>query len=708
MQFSLANIGDTINSAQFGIYSSDINDPTSTVTLTAYRVTQQDWIETEVTYNDRNFGADGVDGGGDDAPWTTPGIDYDNTEYATAQLIGNGGNGSFTPVTFDVTDLVQTALDAQQTTVSFLILSDTDEDHALCSREETMYHGEKPYLTITEGFATVTIAANDASAAENPADNGQFTVTRDTTDGNLTVNYTVSGTATSGSDYTALSGSVTIADGQSTATINVVPIDDSAIEDDETVVVTLSSDAAYTLGATTSDTVTISSEDLPTVTIAANDDSAAESPANTGQFTVTRDNTDGNLVVNYSVSGTASSSDYSETLSGSVTISDGQSTATINITPVNDSYVEDSETLTLTLSSNASYTLGATTSDTVTIASEDVPTETNLAATADAAPYGGWGDDYTTGSSQYLYVRGGTGSSDRRIIMQFSLANIGDTIDSAEFGIYSTDINDPTSTVTLTAYRVTQNDWVESEVTYNDRHHGADGVDGGGDDAPWTTPGVDYDNSEYATAQLIGNGGSGSFTPIIFNVTDLVQSALDAQQSSVSFLIVSDTDENHALCARDETMYHGEKPYLTIDHYDAEPEAMMLASSPADSDTVEKIEKDDIARRLEQTAMHAWRKAGYDVKSLRDVQIVVADLGGNVLAQTSGNTIYIDDDAAGAGWFIDATPRRNEEFAVAADGLAALDGSEAAGSVMNDTLNIGTRLEVVAADNILDELTPVL
>jgi len=79
----------------------------------------------------------------------------------------------------------------------------------------------------------------------------------------LTVNYTVSGTATNGVDYQNLSGSVVIAVGQSSATIVVTTLDDNLLEGNETVVVTLSGDAAYTVGFPLSATVTIIDNGTP-------------------------------------------------------------------------------------------------------------------------------------------------------------------------------------------------------------------------------------------------------------------------------------------------------------------------------------------------------------------------------------------------------------------------------------------------------------
>ena len=223
---------------------------------------------------------------------------------------------------------------------------------------------------------TVTLSATDASAAEQGQDPGTFTVSRGAeTSGDLTVYYTVGGSASSGDYVESLSGQVTIPDGQSYADIPITPVDDGEIENDETVILTLSADPAYTIGSPASDTVTIADDDVPEVTIAATDAAAAEEQQDPGEFTVTRNGTglltQGDLVVHYTVGGSASAGDYVETLSGQVTIPDGQASATIAITPVDDGDVEGDETVTLTLSADAAYTIGSPASDTVTIADND-------------------------------------------------------------------------------------------------------------------------------------------------------------------------------------------------------------------------------------------------------------------------------------------------------------------------------------------------
>ena len=119
----------------------------------------------------------------------------------------------------------------------------------------------------------VTVAASDASASETGPDTGTFTLTRTgSTTNPLTVYFTTSGTATSGSDYTALPASLVIPAGQSSATLTVTPIDDSLVEaaPSETIVLTLTTDPAYSVGSTSSATVTLTDNDAFATTPVAN------------------------------------------------------------------------------------------------------------------------------------------------------------------------------------------------------------------------------------------------------------------------------------------------------------------------------------------------------------------------------------------------------------------------------------------------------
>jgi hypothetical protein len=270
---------------------------------------------------------------------------------------------------------------------------------------------------------TVTVAASDASAAE-PTNTGTFTITRaGSTSGSLTVNFTVGGTATNGTDYTSIGTSVTIASGAASATVTVTPIDDTAVEGSETVVLTLAAGSSYELGSPTSATVTIADNDSipppPAVTVTAPDASAGE-PSNTGTFTITRSgSTTGSLAVTFAVSGTATSGTDYTSLGSSVTIPAGSASATLTVTPVDDSLVEGSETVILSLSSSTSYTVGSPSSATVTLADNDValPTVTVSAPDASAGEPSNTGtftitrSGSTTGSLAVTFAVSGTATS---------------------------------------------------------------------------------------------------------------------------------------------------------------------------------------------------------------------------------------------------------------------------------------------------------
>ncbi len=95
----------------------------------------------------------------------------------------------------------------------------------------------------------------------------------------------------------------------------------------------------------------------PTVTI-----TSTGSPAEgggKGTFTITGSNLAANLVVHYTIGGTASSADYtaSPALSGSVTLTVAQPSVVITVTPIDDAIYEGDETLIITLSAG-SYTFG--------------------------------------------------------------------------------------------------------------------------------------------------------------------------------------------------------------------------------------------------------------------------------------------------------------------------------------------------------------
>jgi Tfp pilus assembly protein PilE len=289
---------------------------------------------------------------------------------------------------------------------------------------------------------TVTISATDPNASETGPDTGTFTVSRTgSTGAALTVNYTVGGTATSGSDYSALAGSVTIPSGSASATITVTPVDDTTVESSETVIATLSSGASYTVGSPGNATVTIADNNtLPTVTISATDPNASEMGPDSGTFTVSRTgSTSAALTANYSVGGTATSgSDYSA-LAGSVTIPSGSASTTIMLTPVDDAVVEGSETVIVTLSIDASYTVGSPNSATVTIADNNtLPTVTISATDPNASE---------TGPDTGTFTVSRTGSTSEALTVNYT---VGGTASSSDYSSLAGSVTIPAGSVSAT------------------------------------------------------------------------------------------------------------------------------------------------------------------------------------------------------------------------------------------------------------------
>jgi hypothetical protein len=251
-------------------------------------------------------------------------------------------------------------------------------------------------ITITDNdTATVTIATNTNGAEATPT-NGVARVTQTLASSVATIiAYTVTGTATSGADYTALSGTVTIPAGSTTANITIPVINDTIVEGNETVIITLTSvtSGLATLGATLSATNTITDNDAATVSIAATT-AGSESGPTSAVFTATQTNpASTNTVINIAFSGTATAATDYTSPGTTVTIPAGSTTATVTVPVINDAAVEGDETLILTLSSISSgqATLGAPVSATGTIYDDDAPTVTiaNTTNGSEAGPANG-------------------------------------------------------------------------------------------------------------------------------------------------------------------------------------------------------------------------------------------------------------------------------------------------------------------------------
>ncbi len=237
---------------------------------------------------------------------------------------------------------------------------------------------------------TVSLQSN-GDIYETDTSPGSFTVTRSgPTTNSLTVSYTTSGTAISGTDYAGLSGSVTIPAGSRTANIYVTPEDDSDTDDNqasETLDVALQRQVGgYALGTPQSAEMTIREEPLPTVTIAATAPNAVEAGAD-GQFTVSRTGPlDDQLYVTLASSGTAVAGTNYQALPAGVLIWPGARSAVVTVHALDDGPpgTGDPETVTETVQPGSgyfAYYVGTPSSANVSIQEEGYTTVTIAATT---------------------------------------------------------------------------------------------------------------------------------------------------------------------------------------------------------------------------------------------------------------------------------------------------------------------------------------
>ena len=383
------------------ITSGDADVSIGTVDSATITISDDDTAVITIAANDASASEPG-----DDGQFTVSISSPSDTDTVVAYAIGGDANsgGDFTPLTGTVTILAgQTSATIDVAVIDDSILEDAENVtvtlEAITSGDSniSLRLGATATVTISDNdTAEVTVVASDASASE-PGDDGQFTVSiSNASDTDTIVAYTIGGDAATSGDYTALSGTVTILAGQTSATIDVAVIDDSILEDNESVTLTLDSitagDAEISIGAADSATVTIADDDTAEVTVVASDATASE-PGDDGQFTVSISSaSDTDTVVAYTIGGDAAASDDYTALSGTVTILAGQTSATIDVAVIDDSILEDNESVTLTLDSitagDADISIGATDSATVTISDDDTAEVTIAANDASASEPG--------------------------------------------------------------------------------------------------------------------------------------------------------------------------------------------------------------------------------------------------------------------------------------------------------------------------------
>ena len=232
-------------------------------------------------------------------------------------------------------------------------------------------------ITITDDDPQPRFSISSPSAVEGTA--LTFTVRLNAASGKeVTVAYADAGTgtATSGTDYTALTaGTLTFAAGETSQTIPVSVTGDTDNEQNETVIVTLSNATNATISTAQGTGTIIDDDGMPALSIGS--PSVIEgatgatltfrvylSPAHTAQVTVA-----------YADAGTGtatSGTDYTALTAGTLTFAVGDTIQTIPVSVTDDSDDEPNETVIVTLSSATNATI-STAQGTGTIIDDESP-----------------------------------------------------------------------------------------------------------------------------------------------------------------------------------------------------------------------------------------------------------------------------------------------------------------------------------------------
>jgi Calx-beta domain len=228
--------------------------------------------------------------------------------------------------------------------------------------------------TIYDDEGPPSFVVADGAALEADGSLGLQVLLTHPSGSSVSVDYaTADGTALSGPDYVAKSGTLTFTPSQTTKTVSITIVDDALAEEDKTFTLNLSNATGGIAIARAQGIGTIQNDDAdPTVSVAAGSVVEGDVGTTTLSLPVTLSGPSGREVdVDYATSdGTASAgSDYTTT-SGTLVFSAGDTSKQIDVTVSGDFADEGDETITVTLSAPFNADL-ATYAATGTITNDD-------------------------------------------------------------------------------------------------------------------------------------------------------------------------------------------------------------------------------------------------------------------------------------------------------------------------------------------------
>jgi hypothetical protein len=498
--------------------------------------------------------------------------------------------------------------------------------------------------TILNDDPTPSISIADASTTEGDSGTKKLNlkVTLSSASASaVTVNYATSdGTATAGSDYVAASGTLTIPAGKTSGTISVMIKGDTSVEANEALLVTLSAPSGASLGASQA-TGTITNDDT-SITIADASMVEGDSGAVAMVFTLTLSGGPRSfpITVTYATTngvGTTSAlagKDYAAT-TGTLTIAGSATTATIIVPVLGDLISEPNETFTLKLTSPTGAILNGTGIATGTIIDNDPAPR--LVINDVSLTEGNVGTKLATFTVSLVNAAGQLVTSGSDVSVNYATAN-----NTASAG--SDYVAIPTTTLTIPAGSST----ATFTVTIN------------GDSL------VEPNESFFINLS----------TPI---------SAVIADGQGIGLIVNDDGD------------------------------ALRIAGGRSRGDAQDLSPA--VLSRFAAVAANRWRMAGVSKQEwqmLRTAPISIADLPADELGVALDGAITIDRNAAGRGWHAapSSSVNRRGPARIAASRevdlltviehemghLLGLDHNARAGSVMNESIDVGERRNATARD----------
>ena len=311
---------------------------------------------------------------------------------------------------------------------------DTDIDYSIATITESIVEGDS-------GSQTVTFEVERTGGINNAS----------------TVEFTITGSATSEEDYNTLatSGAIGFAENETTQTITVDVLGDTEFEADEEIIVTLSNPTApgnATISVDSATTTIVNDDSDPTLndldySIATNTESIVEgdSGSQTVTFEVERTGGINNAsTVEFTITGSATSEEDYNTLatSGAIGFAENETTQTITVDVLGDTEFEADEEIIVTLSNptapgNATISVDSATTTIVNDDAEIIGKEIIGTFRRDEL-IGTPGDDRITGLQAGDTLTGGDGSD---VFIYESIVDGGDVITDFQVGVDLIDLS---------------------------------------------------------------------------------------------------------------------------------------------------------------------------------------------------------------------------------------------------------------------------